>query len=212
MGEEYLHNPGVFDRTTERGARDIILTDEAGLTSDERWEQETAYLMPYLTKLPDGPILDVGCGIGRLAKALTDADRLVIGVDESATMREQAVGYVNDPLFRAVPWSSLSNEDYDGTFRSVIAVWVLQHIPLPHLEQTLANLHRLMAPYGTLLLVNRWHRAIPVLNHEGKTGWLNDGYDLPGAMLKHFDLISHQTMPVTLCEEGAYLRYYRRKA
>lgn len=211
MGEEYLHNPSVFIRSNERAARDIILTDEVGLTSDERWERETAYLTPYLRTLPQGPVLDIGCGIGRLSKVMTMDGQIVLGVDESESMRQQAAVYVGDPLFRAVQWDSLAHEDYDRTFRAAVAVWVFQHIPPPLLDVILADLHRLMAPRGILLVVNRWRRAVPVVTPAGLTGWLDDQYDMAGAMLRHFDLVSHEIMPLTLCEEGAYLRYYRRK-
>jgi cyclopropane fatty-acyl-phospholipid synthase-like methyltransferase len=211
MGEEYLFNPSVFEKPNEREARDIILTDEAGLTSDQRWERETSYLAPYLHVLPWGPVLDIGCGIGRLSKVLTLSSHTVVGVDESESMRKQAVEYVDSPFFQAVGWSDLKHESHDGVFRSAIAVWVLQHIPPPHLEAILADLYRLMPPDGVLLLVNRWRRVVPVVTPAGLHGWLDDGYDVSGALLKYFDLVSHETMPLTLCSEGAYLRRYRRK-
>jgi hypothetical protein len=70
MGEEYLFNPSVFEKPNEREARDIILTDEAGLTSDQRWERETSYLAPYLHVLPWGPCWISGAASGGYRKFL----------------------------------------------------------------------------------------------------------------------------------------------
>ena len=80
-------------------ARRIILMPEVGLTSGQRWYQETEWLLPRLIFKP-GPILDFGCGIGRLAKHIADAEHPVTGIDTSETMRDQAMRYVDNEHFR----------------------------------------------------------------------------------------------------------------
>ena len=64
--------PQVFDQPDLADAKAIILTPEAGLTTDERWERETAFLRPFLEALPAGLAIDYGCGIGRLPEAAAD--------------------------------------------------------------------------------------------------------------------------------------------
>ena len=51
--------PQVFDQPDLADAKAIILTPEAGLTTDERWERETAFLRPFLEALPAGLAIDV---------------------------------------------------------------------------------------------------------------------------------------------------------
>jgi len=97
--------PGVFDVATPDEAVCIILTAE-GLTTQHRWATETPYFADLITNsisLSDRSlVLDYGCGIGLMAKALIDRHVCrVIGVDTSPSMRALAVGYVASDNFAA---------------------------------------------------------------------------------------------------------------
>jgi len=103
------YDPTVFNVASERQAKDIILTPEAGMTPDERWEKETPdvfqRMVGFLEPPTDAPsvILDWGCGIGRLAKPLCEWGVHVVGVDISPDMRRLARYYVGDEeRFRVV--------------------------------------------------------------------------------------------------------------
>lgn len=214
MVEAFEFNPGIFEVPNEMAAREIILTSEAGMDSNERWVRETAMLTPILQAL-NGPVLDIGCGSGRLSKVLVNDGATVVGVDESASMREFARTYVGGRLgaFTAVGWDELGSDFEAGEFNSAVACWALQHFPQDQLRRVIPLVRSSLAEGGTLLLVNRWNRAIPVrmVDEPEAVGWWDDKFDLAGFMLEHFDLISHQDIPADICEPGAFIRYYRRK-
>jgi SAM-dependent methyltransferase len=215
---EFTYDPAVFDQPQEENARAIILTEEAGLTTDDRWSLETDYLAPFLDALP-GPALDIGCGAGRLSRELIRHGKSVVGIDPSPDMRRHARNYVEAAHgerapFMAIDWAMAKNYEA-GFFRSAVACWVLQHIPGQQLEEVIAEIARLLAPMSPFLLVNRTNRAIPVSykNADGHTthGWADDGRNLDRLLLGWFFLSDEEPMPTHLCEEGAYRRLYVRK-
>lgn len=86
-------------------AQNIILTEEQqGGDYRQRWERETEYMKTLfvggLGDLNGKTVLDFGCGIGRLSKALLEQyDCRVLGVDISPDMRRMAADYVNSDRF-----------------------------------------------------------------------------------------------------------------
>ncbi len=103
--EKLQYNPRIFDVNTIDDAKKIILTPEAGMATNERWEKETPFLkkdisdfFKNLTK--ESVIVDFGCGIGRVSKEIIDAIGCkVIGIDISQSMRQLAIKYVNNLTF-----------------------------------------------------------------------------------------------------------------
>ena len=77
-------------------AKNIILTEEVqGGDHRQRWERETTYMQSLFAEglgdLNGKTVLDFGCGIGRLSKALVEKyDCHVLGVDISPDMRRMA--------------------------------------------------------------------------------------------------------------------------
>jgi SAM-dependent methyltransferase/uncharacterized protein YbaR (Trm112 family) len=140
--------------------------------------------------LPAGPILDLGCAVGRSSFALaTGGDRLVLGADLSFPMLRSAsevlrrgqvryprrrVGIVYDR--RAFPVRFANAEAVDfwgcdaidlpfpaGTFAAVVALNVLDCVASPH--DLLAALPRLLAPGGKAILSTPYDwspRATPI--------------------------------------------------
>lgn len=80
-------------RTATPPAAPALLVSTAGIVIDlpvERWRaQPDAAERRVLARLPD-PVLDVGCGPGRLVAALAAAGRPALGVDTSATAVTEA--------------------------------------------------------------------------------------------------------------------------
>src|ERR1700761_1686450 len=132
---EFQYCPGVFLQGDERSARRIILTDEPGLTSEQRWERETAFLKPLIDALPAGMMIDLGCGIGRLSKVYLNShpDSHVVGTDISPTMRAHAAEYVGDEANFFIMHPNMLGR-FGAYATCAIAVWALQHIPDPYLE------------------------------------------------------------------------------
>lgn len=115
-------------------AKAVIVTGEGGVSSAERWQTETPYLVADVARrLAIGPetcVLDYGCGIGRIAQELIEqCGCRVIGVDASRAMRDLAPGYVLSERFNI--WSpEVLEQMVSKGFRvdCAISVWVIQHV------------------------------------------------------------------------------------
>ena len=72
-------------------------------------------------------ILDVGCGPGWLAKALTDAGHTVVGVDiaEADGVHDRMSSFVSADLSEGIP------EEVGGDFDLVLAADIIEHLPDP---------------------------------------------------------------------------------
>lgn len=167
------YNPAIFDTTNINAAKNIILTPEIGLSTADRWNSETPYLLSLMERLnltKDSVVLDFGCGIGRLSKAIIEKYSCkVIGVDISMNMRAMANVYVNSPLF-----SSVSPEILDLMhieFDAVISVWTLQHVL--KLDEEVKRIWNSLKTNGKLFIVNERRRFIPT-----DKGWMDDSSDI----------------------------------
>jgi ubiquinone/menaquinone biosynthesis C-methylase UbiE len=169
--------PNFFETDDPKRARELILTKNFTMSSDERWEKETPYLLDKIDKaLPissEHLVLDYGCGIGRLAKAIIEKYRCrVLGIDISSSMRTMAESYVGSSLFRAIHPTQLDVELSSGlAVDHAYAVWVLQHTADP--RQELRRLQHVVKPGGSLYIVNTAGRCVPC-----DLGWVNDGIDI----------------------------------
>jgi len=198
--------PAAFSITSVEEAQQIILTPEAGLSSQERWEQETAWLLEKL-KLPPGLVVDYGCGIGRIAKHLPNP---VLGVDISESMRRLAVSYVNRNDFGVVSPPEFEASVANGVrANSAIAIWVLQHVQQP--REAVHHLAAVLHEDAPLYVVATGHRCVPgCINGEER--WINDSIDVDDMLLEFFDTVSVEKMPTELCEGDAKLYRYKRNA
>lgn len=182
MSERQMHyDPSCFDVNDLDEARRIILTEDSGRSPEQRWAQETPYLvelMGCLRLTKHSVVLDYGCGVGRLSKALIDRYGCrVVGTDISASMRALAAAYVNSPNFFCLHPTMLGA--LKPCFDTAIAVWVLQHCPDP--KDDIENMHISVRAGGTLFVVNQKQRVIPC-----NVGWVDDRLDLDACVEYRF--------------------------
>jgi SAM-dependent methyltransferase len=92
-------------------------------------------------QLPPAPsrVLEVGCGDGRLARALDDLAYRVVAIDPAAP---------EGAIFQAVTLEEFADP---VRFDAVVASRALHHIP--DLAGALSKLHRLLVPEGPLIVV-----------------------------------------------------------
>lgn len=153
-------------------AKNIILTEEGkGGDYEARWNRETEYMLELFRKglsdLKGKTILDFGCGIGRLSKALLENyDCYVLGVDISASMRQLALEYVNNDRFSVMSYEMFRELVGKGNLQVDVglAVYVLQHVYDTDGDTKLLS----QAIKEQLFVLNLKHRAIPVI--DGETG------------------------------------------
>jgi SAM-dependent methyltransferase len=209
--------PDVFNVRDIEHAKRVILTDEgSGADTNARWTIETPYVMELiagaLALRRDMIVLDYGCGIGRLAKAIIEAfGCCVVGVDISASMRELAAAYVGSEQFVV-----LAPVQFDALVRgglrvnAAIAVWVLQHCFAP--ADDIARIGRSLAPDGRMFVLNMPKRAVPAVL-EGKSAehgfvWALDGIDvtalLRGAFRVEAEGEPDKSRTPNMADAGAY--------
>lgn len=203
----YRYAAEVFAAPTMEDARRIILTDEEGQTSDQRWERETPWIQQRIREhLWPELTLDYGCGVGRLANGLGYG---VIGVDESPLMRAHAMRAMDGERFCALsPEMMVSMVAQGLRVRSAYCVWVLQHARDP--GHDVALLRRAIEPGGRLLLINRERRCVPVTDGHN-SGWADDGVNIDDLLSQGFTQKLREPMPPDLCAPGAFLSvWYHR--
>lgn len=172
----------IFRPKTHRQARDIILTPEQGMTTDERWAKETPWIVDQVELLinPGDAVIDFGCGVGRIACEL-GRKYLSIAVDESPEMRAMCVEYcagnapgvtVTDPW--GLNWMAKRGFQADGA----VAIWSLQHIP--DLDTHVRWLANAIKPGGWLFVLNSNSRWLPI-----KNGWTGDAINVPTVIQAH---------------------------
>lgn len=209
-----VYTPGIFETPDVAAAKAIILTPEPGTTTEQRWRVETPYLAAQMVQRLDlnlnSLVLDYGCGIGRLSKALIDATGcFVIGVDIAQRMREMAPVYVASPRFMVV-----SPEGLDVLIERGLqcdfgfAAWVLQHCL--EVERDVTRIADGLGPMARFFMVNNLGRAVPT-----NLGWFNDGKSLEALLAARFDTLDRYPFPPGISAPeltaNSALSWWRRK-
>ena len=182
-----VYHPGVFDVADEAQARRIILTSEGpGADTDTRWSVETPYLADLIDELcrlhAGSVVLDYGCGIGRLAKAVIERHGCtVIGVDASTRMLGLARTHVrSDNLIAVCPHQLDAMVRAGLRVDAFLCVWVLQHCFRP--ADDIARIRRSLTDDGRGFVLNMRRRAIPALVEEASLKrsfrWAQDAVDV----------------------------------
>lgn len=97
-----------------------------------------------------GPVCDVGCGPGHVARYLHERGVQVCGIDLSSGMVEQARRLNEGINFREGDMRALDASD--ETWAGITAFYSLIHIPRSDMVRTLRELHRTLRPGGLLLI------------------------------------------------------------
>jgi len=108
-----------------------------------------------------GPVVDVGCGPGQVARYLHERGVSVSGLDLSPGMVALAARLTPEVSFRE--GSILALADPDGAWAGCVAFYAIVHFDTAELRQAMRELARVLRPAGLLLLafhegVERIHR------------------------------------------------------
>jgi SAM-dependent methyltransferase len=216
--------PGIFDVADEQGAKAIILTPEGpGADTETRWALETPYVLELIVQSfqPHSGmvVLDYGCGIGRMARALIQAcGCCVIGVDISPQMRRLAVDYVGSDRFVVVSPGQFDLIVAAGLqVHAAISVWVLQHCLAP--SEDIARMKRGLTADGRGFILNMPTRAIPAVRDAGTAeaafAWASDNVDVASLLRAAFDVMAEgepdRSRTPNMADVGAYWMRLRRR-
>jgi SAM-dependent methyltransferase len=126
----------------------------------ERWSSWTAPQDVHETVAAEvrGPVLDIGCGDGRLPAALGDSVQWT-GIDASPTL------LASNP-FRPVVLGDMRHLPFvDGYFREVTHLWCLYHLAEP--SEAIAEAQRVLRPGGRYYACTAARNNDPELLPEG---------------------------------------------
>ncbi|HEX6357550.1 class I SAM-dependent methyltransferase [Actinophytocola sp.] len=107
-------------------------------------------MLTAFAELATGPVVDVGCGTGRVTAFLRDRGVSAFGIDLSPRMIEIARRTYPDLRFTEGTMTALAIED--ATLGGVVAWYPTIHVPDSQLPTALAEFHRVLTPGGHLLL------------------------------------------------------------
>lgn len=98
----------------------------------------------------EGRVADLGCGPGHITAHLHGLGLSVLGVDASPVMVELARSA--HPRLRFTIGSMAALDIEDGALDGVLARWSIIHTPPPELPAVLAEIARVLAPGGHVLI------------------------------------------------------------
>lgn len=150
-----------WDRRAQENARYYVNTEKRDWTDDDffRSGEQTVKeeILTDMTNICQGKdpgqmrVLEIGCGAGRVTRALAQVFGEVCGVDVSGEMIRQATGALRDfPGARVyqnngTDLSVLGDQVFDFAFSTI----VFQHIPSRDIiENYVREVHRLLRPGG----------------------------------------------------------------
>jgi SAM-dependent methyltransferase len=96
-----------------------------------------------------GPVGDLGCGPGHVARFLADHGLDVLGIDLSPAMVEVA-RRLHGGRFQV--GDLLALDLADSSLAGAVAFYSLIHVRRPEMQRAAAELHRVLAPGGVLLV------------------------------------------------------------
>jgi SAM-dependent methyltransferase len=128
-------------------------------------DSDTEFLDAALAVLPDGPVLDVGCGPAQVSRYLIERGRLAIGIDLAPGMLAQAARLV--PAAKLIAGDLLAVPLRLESFAGAVASYSLHHLPRVRLGSALCGLREVLKPGGVLVVIT---------HGGGGQEWL----DLPG--------------------------------
>jgi ubiquinone/menaquinone biosynthesis C-methylase UbiE len=98
---------------------------------------------------PDGTVLDAACGTGKYFAMVLDAERRVVGTDQSTGMLARARA-----RFPGVPLERIGLQElaFDAEFDAVMCIDAMENIPPEDWPRVVANLRRALRPGGHLYL------------------------------------------------------------
>ena len=131
---------------------------------------------------PPASVLDVGCGVGRVASLLADRGFDVTGIDVSEPFVERARSLFPDVEFRVA--DARDTPFATGTFDHVVfSFFGLDYVrPESEREATLREIRRVLKPGGTFVFSthNSWHPVVPTSPRDV----LSCGYDVVDLYLR----------------------------
>jgi len=148
-----------WEARSRSDARDFYVASHPGWDEAERWEAQAeadAELMLHAVdaeELATAHVLEVGCGVGRLARPLAARAASYTGIDISAGMVAEArirLENVAAARFFVCDGLRVPEAACDRRYRQIVALAVLIHCPRDVVRSLVASAYELLEPGGQL--------------------------------------------------------------
>lgn len=147
-----------YDRLAETYA-ELIYRELDGKPFDREWLDRLAAAAGK-----PGPIADIGCGPGQIARYLHDRGAAVMGIDLSPVMVDFATR-----LNPGIPFhegNMLALDLPDGALGGITAFYSLIHLPREWVGDALREFWRVLRPGGLLLVAVHEGDDVQLVDHE----------------------------------------------
>lgn len=134
-----------------------------------------AWLLGRVAELAEGPVADVGCGVGIVAAHLASWDVEVIGYDSSPGMIEQARQRYPELAFEVGDQRRLLRPPHASGWGAITSWYSLVYLAPSELTEVFASLGRVLLPGGTLAVA--MHAGADV-QHEAELAGVEVDMDL----------------------------------
>ena len=114
-------------------------------------DSDTAFLDTALASIPDGAVLDVGCGPAQVSGYLLSRGRTAIGIDMAPGMLAAAARLVPDAGLIAADLLALPLRP--ASCAGAIASYSLHHLPRSLIRAALTGLREVLKPGGVLIVI-----------------------------------------------------------
>ncbi|PYK85122.1 MAG: methyltransferase type 11 [Verrucomicrobia bacterium] len=167
-----------------------------GLLSPFLRSRRTAAVAPFLGQ---GPLLDIGCGTGALARDV-DSTRY-LGVDQD----EESISIAKNlfPAHRFLTLPEFAQSHNENQFERIVGLAVIEHVEDP--QKWLTWLRTLLKPGGQIVLTTPHPSIRGVHEFGGHIGL----FSREGAM-EHRELINRDRMIQLAETSGFRVRHFRR--
>ena len=145
--------PDGYDVLAVRHVYDGMAADYAARFGDELREadSDTGFLDAAFADLPEGPVLDLGCGPAQVSRYLIERGRLAIGIDIAPGMLVQAARLV--PTAKLIAGDVLAVPLRQASCAAAVASYSLHHLPRVRLDSALYGMHEVLRPGGVLVVI-----------------------------------------------------------
>lgn len=144
MDQAFNDVQGSYDRVAAEYARRIFGELEHKLLDRQLLDRFAARVQKF------GPVCDLGCGPGHVARYINERGVQVIGVDLSAEMVEQARRL--NPRVEFRQGNMLSLDIADGAWGGIVAFYSIIHVARAEIAIALTEMKRVLRPGGLLLV------------------------------------------------------------
>lgn len=140
---DFAFRPADVEELRDAHDEDYFAGYKGGIDTRQRWRDAHVRVKFVSQQVPDGTLLEIGCGSGHFLAAAHRTGYPVMGVEQSPTALEQG----GVPIDFTVKYGPIEDVRLPSNGFNIVCGWhVLEHIPDP--VPVLAKLHDALRPGG----------------------------------------------------------------